>query len=263
MHRMCYDEYINQAYKCPLCNKSAVNMELLWHELDQQAESQPMPPQFAQTSAVIFCNDCSSRSLVKFHWVGHKCAICGSYNTNDLQILDDCKIEETNTEEISPSSPVTSARSPTSLSARAFASSYVRSGSYFSQQEEQQNFTGLMANDDQHRFSPYEMLQRMSRSLSPIRQYLGGGFDRLDRAVQAFDDEEDGVDFWGADGHFLSGGEEEGNEVGDEWEDCGDDDHDDDDDEESEENTENEGLEEDEDDDGEDNLNGIELPGHL
>ena len=247
-------------------------MELLWHELDQQVASQSMPPRYAQTSAVVFCNDCSSRSVVKFHWVGHKCAICGSYNTNDLQILDDHKIQDNNSSETYPSSPDTSARSPTSLLSRPYASSYTRSGSYFSQQDEQHRFAALLTSDEQNRFSPYEMLQRMSRSLSPIRQYLGAGIDRFDQAVQAFDDDDDndGVDFWGADGHFLSGGEEEDNEGGDEWEDYDgdddnnddDDDDDDDDNDESEDNSDNDDLEEDE-DEGEDNLNGIELPGHL
>ena len=229
-------------------------MELLWHELDQQAENQPMPPQYAQTSAVVFCNDCSSRSVVKFHWVGHKCVICGSYNTNDLQILDDLKSQGNNSSEAYPSSPDTSARSPTSLLSRPYTPSYVRSGSYFSQ-DEQRGSAGLLAGDEQTRFSPYEMLQRMSRSLSPIRQYIGAGIDRFDQAVQAFEDGGDsGVDFWGADGHFLSGGEEEDNEDGDVWEDY--------DGDESEENSETEDVEED-DDEGEDNLNGIELPGHL
>ena len=271
MHRVCYDEYIIRAYKCPLCNKSAVNMELLWHELDQQSKSQLMPPKFARTSAVISCNDCSARSMVKYHWVGHKCAICGSYNTNDLQILENCSMEEEDKSSNRPAaSPDSNAHSPRSFS-RTFSRSDRRVGPYFTQEEYRQ--AALSPNDEQNRFSPYEMLQRMSLSLPPIRTYLARGLERAEEAGEAAEATEmtgatscahgeECIDFWGADGHFLLGEEEEGNEMDGGFSHDNYEDDDTDDEESSQENTESEDLR-DENDDGEDDLDSLELPGHI
>lgn len=58
-------------------------------------------------------------------------------------------------------------------------------------------------------FSPLEMFQRVSRSLSPIRHYLNG-------SESEGDDSEGDVDFWGTDGRFLSGEEESDDEEEDE-----------------------------------------------
>lgn len=75
------------SYKCPICNKSVTNMEFQFRNLDMAIQSQPMPPEFEDTRAVILCNDCSAKSSVKYHWLGLKCAVCLSYNTAQLQIL--------------------------------------------------------------------------------------------------------------------------------------------------------------------------------
>jgi hypothetical protein len=88
LHKGCYNLYMETAYKCPMCKKSAVNMELQWQKLTDAIEGQPMPEQFADTRAVIQCNDCSSKSSVKYHWLGNKCNSCDSYNTNELRILN-------------------------------------------------------------------------------------------------------------------------------------------------------------------------------
>ena len=29
----------------------------------------------------IYCNDCNAKSYVKFHYLGHECKECGSFNT--------------------------------------------------------------------------------------------------------------------------------------------------------------------------------------
>lgn len=62
-------------------------MEFQFRNLDMAIQSQPMPPEFEDTRAVILCNDCSAKSSVKYHWLGLKCAVCLSYNTAQLQIL--------------------------------------------------------------------------------------------------------------------------------------------------------------------------------
>lgn len=43
MHAACYKELMNVTYRCPVCNKSAVNMELQWRKLDDEIRMQPMP----------------------------------------------------------------------------------------------------------------------------------------------------------------------------------------------------------------------------
>lgn len=87
IHKKCYDQHMKVSYKCPICNKSLANMETQFRNLDVAIQSQPMPPEFRDTKAVLLCNDCSARSTVPYHWLGLKCSICRSYNTVELQIL--------------------------------------------------------------------------------------------------------------------------------------------------------------------------------
>ena len=43
MHATCYKDLMRVTYRCPVCNKSAVNMELQWRKLDDEIRLQPMP----------------------------------------------------------------------------------------------------------------------------------------------------------------------------------------------------------------------------
>ncbi|TDZ25337.1 putative RING finger protein [Colletotrichum orbiculare MAFF 240422] len=86
IHKKCYDQHMLSSYKCPLCNKSLLNMQSHFRQLELAILSQPMPPEFRDTRATVLCNDCSGRSSVPYHWLGLKCAICTSYNTVELQI---------------------------------------------------------------------------------------------------------------------------------------------------------------------------------
>lgn len=43
MHATCYKDLMTVTYRCPVCNKSAVNMELQWRKLDDEIRHQPMP----------------------------------------------------------------------------------------------------------------------------------------------------------------------------------------------------------------------------
>lgn len=43
MHASCYKDLMTVTYRCPVCNKSAVNMELQWRKLDDEIRYQPMP----------------------------------------------------------------------------------------------------------------------------------------------------------------------------------------------------------------------------
>lgn len=86
IHGRCYEEHMRRSYKCPICNKSLLNMETQFRQLELEILSQPMPPEFRDTKAVVLCNDCSGKSTVPYHWLGLKCAICSSYNTVELRI---------------------------------------------------------------------------------------------------------------------------------------------------------------------------------
>ncbi|KAL8711394.1 MAG: hypothetical protein Q9220_004292, partial [cf. Caloplaca sp. 1 TL-2023] len=66
--------------------RSIVNMEIQFRHLERSIESQPMPREFQDTKAWIYCNDCNAKSSVKYHWLGLKCGVCDSYNTAQLQM---------------------------------------------------------------------------------------------------------------------------------------------------------------------------------
>ena len=89
IHYSCYKEHMLTSFKCPICSRSIINMEMSFRNLDRAIDSQPMPPQFRDTKALVYCNDCCARSSVQYHWLGLKCAICDSYNTAQLQILSE------------------------------------------------------------------------------------------------------------------------------------------------------------------------------
>ncbi|OAP54408.1 hypothetical protein AYL99_11509 [Fonsecaea erecta] len=87
IHESCFSEWCNTSYKCPICSKSIANMESQFRRLDRHIEEQPMPEEYRDNRAYIFCNDCNSRSVTKYHWLGLKCTICESYNTTQLELL--------------------------------------------------------------------------------------------------------------------------------------------------------------------------------
>jgi len=88
IHRHCLEEHKKTSYKCPLCNKTCVNMETKFRNFDLAILTQPMPPEYRDARAVISCNDCSAKSQTPYHWLGLKCAVCNSYNTTQLQLLN-------------------------------------------------------------------------------------------------------------------------------------------------------------------------------
>jgi len=83
MHASCYRRYAAADYRCPLCKKSLADMSAYFAA---RLRDEPMPPEYRGIPARIFCNDCSARSLVEFHFLYNKCPQCGSYNTEVLQV---------------------------------------------------------------------------------------------------------------------------------------------------------------------------------
>jgi hypothetical protein len=88
IHHSCYKELLKTSYRCPLCNKSVVNMEIQFRNYDATIQNQPMPEEYRDTRAVVSCNDCSAKSQTAYHWLGLRCSICRSYNTVALQLLN-------------------------------------------------------------------------------------------------------------------------------------------------------------------------------
>ena len=68
-------------YKCPLCKKCMVNMELHWRSLDNYLEHQVMPEEYQHWTSDIYCFDCQQKSNTKYHFIYHKCQSCNGYNT--------------------------------------------------------------------------------------------------------------------------------------------------------------------------------------
>ncbi len=199
IHRKCYDALMKTSYKCPICSQSIVNMETQFRNLDRAIESQPMPSQFQDTKAMVSCNDCYAKSLVKYHWLGLKCAICDSYNTAQLQILSDPDIEvpviEVETHDSHPDQSI--ANVPSDLHQR-FPSNI---GPPRSRRHSSHIRPASSTQTDSLRFSPYNIPQRLGRSVSPFRtSALSDDVMIAGLTYHAAEsDEEDDVDFWGGD----------------------------------------------------------------
>lgn len=238
LHKSCYTRYMETAYKCPICKKSAVNMELQWRKLEHAIESQPMPREFRDTRIVVQCNDCSAKSSVRYHWLGNQCGTCDSFNTNELQLLGPgSEAVQRNTadhqrQRIEPQPPpmqlqdelgqqqadntqVETRQRPANTRTRTVPGAlpvlgHRLSSSYFLSVQDSTSDTSVRTSFAQNiPFSPLEMFHRVSRSLSPIRHYLIADSGD-DEAIDDGEDGEDDVDFWGRDGgRFLSGEEDD------------------------------------------------------
>ncbi len=53
-----------------------------------------MPAEYDSWVSYILCNDCEEKSFSKFHFMYHKCAGCGSYNTKVLKSMEGSEVGE-------------------------------------------------------------------------------------------------------------------------------------------------------------------------
>jgi RING finger/CHY zinc finger protein 1 len=218
MHGSCYKDLMHVTYRCPVCNKSAVNMELQWRKLDDEIRLQPMPEDEFEDSAAakanpthrrvprkvfVGCNDCGGRGWSAFHWLGLKCPHCDGYNTSQtaplgsetpgvrpvvrrhefagVNALPAVVTDEERADSAygCPSSPAQIPVPPQHLPVQqpAFAPHSPTGRSYFLQAEYEEslrNTERALSAGDAFRNLPYDILQRFSRSLSPMRYYLEG-----------------------------------------------------------------------------------------
>ena len=193
IHQTCYYEHMNSSYKCPICSKSTVNMETQFQNLTRAIETQPMPPQFQDTKAMVSCNDCYAKSAVKYHWLGLKCAICDSYNTAQLSILSDPAVEvpviESREVDHTPALDLNMGEASSSLHPTP-GSGPVR--------HRRHSLNAPAPSTMSPRYAPYPLPQRIGRSVSPVR---GPGFfeDVIVDETEEWAEEEDDLDFWGRD----------------------------------------------------------------
>jgi hypothetical protein len=60
-------------------------MHRYYEQIDRILQIDCMPPEYDNHFSDILCYDCNSKSRAKYHFVYHKCADCGGYNTRVLQ----------------------------------------------------------------------------------------------------------------------------------------------------------------------------------
>jgi len=90
IHESCLNSYLQaRNFKCPTCMKSLGDMTAYFRSLRAQIESQPMPQDFVGRIANITCVECGKKSSTSFHFIGHECKYCFSFNTN----LDNVDVE--------------------------------------------------------------------------------------------------------------------------------------------------------------------------
>lgn len=88
IHKECLDEYIKTNYICPLCCKSLYDASDYYRTIDEYLKcEEELPGEFNEMKNEIYCNDCGKKSIVKFHFVYHKCVYCNGYNTKVIHSL--------------------------------------------------------------------------------------------------------------------------------------------------------------------------------
>lgn len=87
IHEKCYGQHTIHSYKCPTCSKTIANMELQFRMRDAEIKQSKMPDELKDWKTEIKCIDCDGMSRVPYHYLGHKCDHCHSYNTMQLKLI--------------------------------------------------------------------------------------------------------------------------------------------------------------------------------
>ncbi|KAJ8769822.1 hypothetical protein K2173_008228 [Erythroxylum novogranatense] len=86
MHSSCFQAYTCSHYTCPICSKSLGDMSVYFGMLDALLASEELPEEYRDRCQDILCNDCDKKGTAPFHWLYHKCNLCGSYNTRVIKL---------------------------------------------------------------------------------------------------------------------------------------------------------------------------------
>jgi len=83
LHEDCLNEYVGHgSFKCPVCMHVLGDMSLQFRQMSQIIAEQPMPPEYRGAKATVQCVCCQHVSVVPYHFVGHQCPECKSFNTS-------------------------------------------------------------------------------------------------------------------------------------------------------------------------------------
>jgi hypothetical protein len=66
-------------------------MTAYFKRIDSMLESHEMPAEYQNTQSLIYCNDCETKSMTKFHFLYHKCNDCKGYNTKVVKTIEEKK----------------------------------------------------------------------------------------------------------------------------------------------------------------------------
>lgn len=86
MHSACFQAYARSNYICPICSKSMGDMAVYFGMLDGLLANEVLPEEYRNRWQDILCNDCERKGTARFHWLYHKCGLCGSYNTRVIKV---------------------------------------------------------------------------------------------------------------------------------------------------------------------------------
>ena len=83
LHEGCLNEYIAHGnFKCPVCSHVLGDMSQQFDQFRGLMDAQPMPSGYENAKAVVKCIDCSHTTTCKYHFLGHQCGNCKSFNTS-------------------------------------------------------------------------------------------------------------------------------------------------------------------------------------
>eukprot|EP01130_Rhizamoeba_saxonica_P014811 TRINITY_DN650_c0_g1_i2.p1 TRINITY_DN650_c0_g1~~TRINITY_DN650_c0_g1_i2.p1 ORF type:complete len:237 (-),score=32.18 TRINITY_DN650_c0_g1_i2:24-734(-) len=87
IHIHCFSEYVqHRNYTCPICHKTYDELRRLierqWSFTSRMVAETPVPDEYQNYRVNILCNDCEQSSEVSWHFFGHECTHCNSFNTS-------------------------------------------------------------------------------------------------------------------------------------------------------------------------------------
>ena len=82
IHTLCFNSHIKYSTRCPLCSKRLFDENDSYNQMIEGViSSLQMPDEYRDKIVEILCNECNTKNMAKYHFYGHKCPNCSSYNT--------------------------------------------------------------------------------------------------------------------------------------------------------------------------------------
>lgn len=99
IHQECFMSYLNRDYRCPVCQKTAVDISRYWSAIAEYIAIEELPSPYNLWETEVVCNDCQHESIVKYHYQFHQCNNCKGFNTQKLRVIPHEDPEEQSNEE--------------------------------------------------------------------------------------------------------------------------------------------------------------------